>query len=179
MDENQIVTENMGLVYNQLHKCNVPYDDDAFSYGMEGLLNAARTYEENRDVKFSTYASVCIYNNIQKLLRQRAAKKRHAILVSYEDVTDDGFCLAEVLPSGIDMERDIIKEEYNELLRSVFDANFNKLTGSSKRVIEAWRDSEFSATQCEIADITGVSQSYVSRIIKVFQNKIKVEMEDS
>lgn len=179
MDENQIVTDNMGLVYMQLHKCNVPYDDDAFSYGMEGLLNAVRTYEENREVKFSTYASVCIYNNIQKLLRQRAAKKRQAVMLSYEDSVYDGVCLADVLASPVDMERDVIQQEYYETLHNAFNSAFSKLHGTSKRIVEAWKASEFSATQSDIAEITGTSQSYVSRTIKVFQHKVKLEMEET
>ena len=52
--EEELIVNNMGLVYMQLHKMNLAYDDEAFSYAMEGLMNAARTYETDKGVQFST-----------------------------------------------------------------------------------------------------------------------------
>ena len=177
--EEKLIADNMGLVYNQLHKLNLAYDDEAFSNGMEGLMNAARTYDSSKDVKFSTYASVCIYNEIQKLLRKRNAKRQLSVVHYEEQVFDDGPRYADVLVGTEDLETSYI---YKERVKATVRA-FNKVLdemrpGLGKTVIIIWRDSGFDATQQDIAAKASTTQSYVSRVIKTFQHKVKKEMED-
>lgn len=180
MDENTVVSENLGLVYYQLHRCNAVNDDDALSYAMEGLLNAVRTYEYDRNIKFSTYASACIYNNIQLVFRQRAAKKRRITLLSYDEPAyDDGLSVAEAVPSNFDIEQYLVQQEQRVALNEAFEKVLSNTTGLSRRIIEAWRDSDFEADQQAIAKVVGTSQSYVSRILKIFRHKLTQEMEES
>lgn len=177
--EEKLIADNMGLVYHQLHKLKLAYDDEAFSNGMEGLMNAARTYDANKDVKFSTYASVCIYNEIQKLLRKRSAKRQLTVVYYEEPVFDDGPTYAEVLVGTDDLEASLIRRERAEAAVNAFNKVFDSMNpGVSKTIITVWRDSGFEATQQDIAARANASQSYVSRAIKTFQHKVKQEMED-
>ena len=88
MDINKLIEDNMGLVYKQLHRFNLAYDADSFSFAMEGLMNAAKTYNTKRNIKFSTYASACIYNAIMQHLRSQS-KQRQINVVYYDDPMND------------------------------------------------------------------------------------------
>lgn len=177
--EEKLIADNMGLVYKQLHRLNLAYDDEAFSFAMEGLMNAARTYDTTKNIQFSTYASVCIYNGIQMLLRKRSSK-RQLTVVSYEErAFDDGPRYADVLVGTEDLETNYIRKEQVKATVKAFNNVLDDMKPSlGKTIITMWRDSGFEATQQDIAAAANTSQSYVSRVIKTFQHKVKQELED-
>lgn len=177
--EEKLIADNMGLVYMQLHKLNLAYDDEAFSFAMEGLMKAARTYDTTKGLQFSTYASVCIYNGVQMLLRKRNAKKQ-LIVVSYEEpLFEDGPKCMDVLVGAEDLEASYVRRELLAATRKAFDKTFATMRrGLRKDIINEWCNSGFEATHTDIATKLHTTQSYVSQVIKTFQHKLKQELED-
>ena len=179
MDIDKLVEDNVGLVYKQLHKFNRAYDDDAFSYAMEALFNAARTYDKDKNVAFSTYASACIYNMLSWYLREEARSKKLQV-VSYEETIYDGedMRLVDTIADPETVESNILKNELYQKMWEAFDKVYNNLPNNvSKRIISLWRESDFTASQTELSKLVGVSQAHVSRTLSVFKHKLKIEME--
>jgi RNA polymerase sporulation-specific sigma factor len=170
----------MGLVYMQLHRSKLAYDDEAFSYAMEGLMKAAQTFDESKGFTFSTYAAVCIYNNVAQYLRI-VNKKRKLDVISYDSTLDDetGASFKDFLPDYNTPEEMLLKKEMYDVLMQKFDEVVDSLRSEhSVRIIEIWRESEFTAKQTEIAEQVGVTQAQVSRVLSTFKYKLKKEMED-
>ena len=176
----KLVEDNAGLVYAQLHKFNRAYDDDAISYAFEGLWNAAKTYDSSKKVAFSTYASVCIYNSIGCYLRSIGRQSSVVIIPLEEPISDDNnLLLIDTISSDDTLESDLLKRELYVKLYEAFDAVRATLpVGVSQDIIDLWRESDFTATQRELANATGVSQAHVSRTLSAFKHKLKQEMED-
>lgn len=182
MDVDKLVEDNMKLVYYHLNRHDLANDVEATSAAMEGLVKAAKTYNKSKDIKFSTYASVCIYNSICHYLRTKYAKKNNADLISLEDLAYED--------SDTTVEDCIGDERYspytilaNRELASVIQKSFIKVLNSlpnqvSKDIIIHWQKSNYTATQVELASITGVSQAHVSRTLSAFRHRLKKEMED-
>lgn len=180
MDIDQLISDNIGLVYKQLHRFNRAYDADAFSYGLDGLWKAASTYDPNKQVAFSTYASVCIYNSIAMYMRELQQQARKSVTSLEASVSDGGdIVLSEVLSIDGTPETVYLKNELYETLWR----NFDSIVDSTKndiavKILQMWRDSDFTATQMELAKAAGVSQAYVSRVLSAFKHKLKERMRD-
>lgn len=179
MDEEKLIADNMGLVYKGLHKFKLAYDSEAFSYAMEALMNAARTYDSSKAVKFSTYATVCIYNGIGKYVRQ-LNKKRVLETVSYEETIQgcDELTYYDMLGSDETPETQFLRKELVDNVEKAFAVAYDSLPSTSRLVIDYWRESGFTATQVVIAKEVGVSQAAVSRTLSVFKYRLKKELED-
>lgn len=183
MDElDKVISDNMGLVYKQLHRFNLQYDDDALSLGMEALMNAAKTYSYKKKAAFSTYATACIYNAVAGLLRKRQKASKVSI-VSYnaivagdehEDITYEGLF-------GVDRSpEDLYIDTFSQsLTMRLFWETYESLgSDAAKKTIKVWLDSDFTLNQSEIANRVGASQGYVSRILAMFKYKLKQKLEE-
>lgn len=179
-DIDKLIADNMGLVYKQLHRVNRAYDDEAFSKAMIGLMKAAKTYDSSRNVAFSTYATACIYNEIAMYLRHLNRKKR-IDTVSYNApvCADDGLTFEDLLSTSVDPESELIKQEYIKAVLVEVKNLYNSQTNpSAKLALRVWIKSDFTASQKEIANATGTSQPYVSRILSAFKHKLKMKLEE-
>lgn len=176
----KLITDNMGLVYKQLHRFNRAYDDEAFSVALEALGKAATTYDKDKNIAFSTYATVCIYNSIAHLLRESKRQSKIQI-VSYDspiffDESEADF--TDLIPDYNTPEAAFLKKELYNVLWKSFDVVFSRLSNDvAKQIIDAWRTSDFTASQKDLATLANVSQSYVSRVLSAFKHKLKIEME--
>lgn len=180
MDIEELIANNMGLVYKQLHKFDMAYNDEAFSYAMEALMNAAKTFDKSKDIKFSTYASVCIYNGIGVYIRS-INKKRQLETVSYEEPLDDtsDIQLVETLGTDVTPETILLQEELHARVRKAVDKVIAETTNATAvSVLEYWRSTDYTAQQAELAKYAGVKQPTISRIISAFKYKVKLELED-
>lgn len=179
MDEEKLIADNMGLVYKGLHKFKLAYDSEAFSCAMEALMNAARTYDSSKAVKFSTYATVCIYNGIGRYVRQ-LNKKRVIETVSYEETIQgcDELTYCDMLGSDNTPETQLLQKELVGNVGKAIAAVYDTLPTTAKLVVDCWQESGFTATQKDIAKEVGVTQAAVSRILSVFRYKLKKELED-
>jgi RNA polymerase sigma factor (sigma-70 family) len=169
---NELVQLNYGLLYNQLKKFYLLNDPDAISFGYEALYNAIMTYAPEKST-FSTYVTVCIYNQLGCHVRSLNTK----IVTntgSYEEIVSEDLRLIDMLEVPGTVDEDILSEVGVDYLHRVFAFCYDKLTVEThKKVIDLWRDSEFTVTQAKIAEELSLSQSYVSYVIKCFRASMK------
>lgn len=185
MDKNQgkdidkMMNDNIGLVYMQLHRFNRAHDEDALSAAMIGLWKAARTYDDAKGVKFSTYASVCIYNAIACYLRPMTNKNQIKDIVSYDSLVTEDITLLEMLPSHTNSpEEAYMSNERQQLILEAVDEVILTLPTKSAEVIKYWRESDYTARQREIALAVGVSQPTVARALAMFKHRLKLRLEE-
>ena len=181
-DINATITKHTGLIFNQLKKFNLAADPEAESIGYEALYNAILTYDQNKKVQFSTYASVCIYNALGSYVRTQN-KQRQLEVISYnnvaysEDGTDHEF--VDFIPTSFNVEQDFTKKELYRIVREEFQKQYDTLTNKKHQaIISLWRDSEYEASMVSIAKQVGVSQPYVSQVINSFKFNLRKKLEE-
>ena len=154
--------------------------EDLISIGTIGLIKAINTFNPNKNIKLATYASRCIENEILMYLRRNNKTRLEVSIDEPLNVDWDGneLLLSDILGTDEDIiYRDIEDEVDRKLLRTAMEI----LTDREKLIIELrfglnTKDGE-EKTQKEVADMLGISQSYISRlekkIIKKLRNKLK------
>ncbi len=152
--------------------------EDLVSIGTIGLIKAVNTFCPGKKIKLATYASRCIENEILMYLRKTAGRKNEFSIDEPLNVDWDGneLLLSDVLGSDNDVVNRNIesKDEKNQLLRLVGELE------ERERQIMTMRFGLFGSkeyTQKQVADILGISQSYISRLEKRIIEKLKVQME--
>lgn len=152
--------------------------EDLVSIGTIGLIKAVNTFCPSKKIKLATYASRCIENEILMHLRKTANQKNEMSIDEPLNVDWDGneLLLSDVLGSDSDVvNRNIeMQDEKRQLLQLV-----SKL-GERERQIMTMRFGLFGSeeyTQKQVADMLGISQSYISRLEKRIVEKLKRELE--
>ncbi len=156
--------------------------DDLISIGTIGLIKAVNTFSPEKNIKLATYASRCIENEILMYLRKISSQKMVVSLDEPLNVDWDGneLMLADVLGSeGDEISREIEEDDEKRMLLKIIE----DLPKREKKIIEmrfGIGDRE-ELTQKEVADIMGISQSYISRlekrIIKKLGNRMKAQIK--
>ena len=151
--------------------------DDLISIGTIGLIKAINTFKPDKQIKLATYASRCIENEILMYLRKNSIQK---IVISFDEplnVDWDGneLLLGDVLGSDDDsVDRHLEEEAERELLFSAM----NNLCKREREIMQM-RYGLFGAkekTQKEVADMLGISQSYISRLEKRIISRLKKDI---
>ena len=177
----KLVEHNLRLVAHVVKKYEGPEErtEDLFSIGIVGLVKAINTFNLQKGAKLSTYAARCINNEI--LMHLRILKKRRAETSLYTPIgpdNDSELSILESLPADIlPIPQQITNEEDQRLLLE----NVNKLQSLDRQVLFlrfGLRESKEHSQQ-EIADIMGISRSYVSRIEKRAIQTLSFMMKDS
>lgn len=152
--------------------------EDLISIGTIGLIKAINTFRTDKKIKLATYASRCIENEILMYLRRNTRTKTEISIDEPLNVDWEGneLLLSDILGTDVDViYRDIEDEVDKELLNKAMD----KLTKREKRIVELrfglLADGE-EKTQKEVADMLGISQSYISRLEKKIINRLKKEI---
>ncbi len=151
--------------------------EDLISIGTIGLMKAVRTFDPNKNIKLATYASRCIENEILMHLRKISNSKTE---VSFDDplsVDWDGneLLLRDVLGSEPDeISKNVEYEDEKRLLCDVVNALPEKEKNIMNKRFGLGGEQEH--TQKQLADLLGISQSYISRLEKRILQKIKKEM---
>ncbi len=151
--------------------------EDLISIGTIGLVKAVNTFSPERSIKLATYASRCIENEILMYLRKTGNTKTEISIDEPLNVDWDGneLLLSDVLGSDPDSVSIGVEEENERdlLLRAV-----NRLEKREKQIMSL-RFGLFGCeehTQKEVADLLGISQSYISRLEKRILSKLKDEL---
>jgi RNA polymerase sporulation-specific sigma factor len=154
--------------------------DDLISIGTIGLIKAANTFRPEKNIKLATYASRCIENEILMYLRKISLHKSDVSIDEPLNIDWDGneLLLSDVLGSEPDeINRNLeYEDEKAVLLRTV-----NALP-ERERLIMNLRfglDGKREYTQKEVADMLGISQSYISRLEKRIISRLKRELENA
>ncbi len=152
--------------------------DDLSSIGTIGLIKAVNTFDPHKNIKLATYASKCIENEILMFLRRNHKIRLEVSFDEPLNVDWDGneLLLSDVLGTEGDL---ILKNIENEIEKKLLYLAIEKLSLREKRIMELrfGLDGEVEKTQKEVAEMLGISQSYISRlekrIIKRLQKEIK------
>ena len=175
-----LVTHNLRLVVYIAKKFESPTAgaEDLVSIGTIGLMKAVKTFDPDKNIKLATYASRCIENEILMYLRKASNSK---IELSFDEplsVDWDGneMTLSDVLGSEPDeISQEIEYEDEKRLLRHVV-ANLPEKERDIMELRFGLNDKQLH-TQKQLADLMGISQSYISRLEKRILSKIKNEMQ--
>ena len=153
--------------------------EDLISIGTIGLIKAINTFNPDKKIKLATYASRCIENEILMYLR-RNSKTRMEVSIDEPlnvDWDENELLLSDILGTDEDIiYRDMENEAELKLLRAAVD----KLSGREREIVELRfginRKGGKEMTQKEVADILGISQSYISRLEKKIMDRLKREI---
>lgn len=152
--------------------------EDLISIGTIGLIKAVNTFCPDRNIKLATYASRCIENEILMYLRKTQPQKNEISIDEPLNIDWDGneLLLSDILGTESDaVNRNIESQaERNLLLETV------ARLGERERTIMELRfglGGKTEHTQKEVADIIGISQSYISRLEKRIMKWLKAELE--
>ncbi|MBR3421275.1 MAG: RNA polymerase sporulation sigma factor SigE [Ruminococcus sp.] len=152
--------------------------EDLVSIGTIGLIKAVNTFNPEKNIKFATYASRCIENEILMFLRKSSQYRNDLSIDEPLNVDYDGneLLLSDVLGTDDDVvnkgieteaEREILRGAVSELCdreREIMEMRFGLINGKEM-------------TQKEVADTIGISQSYISRLEKRIIKKLRVKLE--
>ena len=149
--------------------------EDLVSIGTIGLMKAINTFNPNKNIKLATYASRCIENEILMYLRKTASLRCEISLDEPLNVDWDGneLLLSDILGSeGSDVDKEIEREEERKIIFSAVE----KLPARDRQIISlrfGLCASGKEKTQKEVADLLGISQSYISRLEKRIIEELK------
>ena len=175
-----LITHNLRLVVYIAKKfeSSSASVEDLISIGTIGLIKAVNTFRPEKNIKLATYASRCIENEILMFLRKSSQLRNEVSIDEPLNVDWDGneLLLSDVLGSDVDViNADIEQEiEYNLVLTAV-----EHLSQREKQIMELrfGLNGKGSHTQKEVADLLGISQSYISRLEKKIIKKLKTDLE--
>ena len=148
--------------------------EDLISIGTIGLIKAINSYNPEKNIKLATYASRCIENEILMYLRRNSKTKAEVSIDEPLNVDWDGneLLLSDILGT----EEDIIYRDLEEEVeKSMLNKQFGKLSERERIIVDlryglSSMDGE-EKTQKEVADLLGISQSYISRLEKKINEK--------
>ncbi|MBE6595248.1 MAG: RNA polymerase sporulation sigma factor SigE [Ruminococcaceae bacterium] len=152
--------------------------EDLVSIGTVGLIKAINTFRSDKNIKLATYASRCIENEILMYMRKRSAHRGEVSIDEPLNIDWDGneLLLSDVLGSeedGVSFELEK-KEE-----RRIIHAAVASLTPRERLIVELRYgfSGRRELTQKEVADMLGISQSYISRLEKKIIAELREEIE--
>ena len=153
--------------------------EDLISIGTIGLIKAVNTFKLNKNIKLATYASRCIENEILMYLRKNNKKKTEVSFDEPLNVDLDGneLLLSDVLGTENDEIYKIIEEEID---RDLLVMALDRLSAREKQIMElrfGLTNKGIERTQKEVANMLGISQSYISRLEKKIISRLKKEMK--
>ncbi|OOB80496.1 MAG: sporulation sigma factor SigE [Epulopiscium sp. Nuni2H_MBin003] len=153
--------------------------EDLISIGSIGLIKAINTFKPDKKIKLATYASRCIENEILMDIRRTNKIKVEVSIDEPLNVDWDGneLLLSDILGTDADsvyrnIEDEVDKELLNEALQ--------KLNTREREIVElrfGFRNEGKEKTQKEVADMLGISQSYISRLEKKIIGRLKKEIK--
>ncbi|GFI18433.1 RNA polymerase sigma-35 factor [Lachnospiraceae bacterium] len=153
--------------------------EDLISIGTIGLIKSINTFNPGKNIKLATYASRCIENEILMYLRRNNKTKLEVSIDEPLNVDWDGneLLLSDILGTDEDV---IYKDIESEVERKLLLKAIDKLTEREKTIINlrfglGTKDGK-EMTQKEVAELLGISQSYISRLEKKIMKRLKKEL---
>ena len=153
--------------------------EDMISIGTIGLIKAVNTFEPTKNIKLATYASRCIENEILMYLRRNSKTRMEVSIDEPLNVDWDGneLLLSDVLGTEDDV---ISRKMEDEVEITLLGKAINKLSPREQMIIKLRfglnnADGK-EKTQKEVADLLGISQSYISRLEKRIMKRLKKEI---
>ena len=152
--------------------------EDLTSIGTLGLIKAVNSFKPSKNIKFATYASRCVENEILMYLRKQSNKNMDISIDDALSVDSDGneLNLIDILyTDGYEVSRNMEEESEKQILWQ----SIHMLPKREKDIIlmRFGLNGQPEKTQKEVADEIGISQSYISRLEKRIFKKLKKQIE--
>ena len=151
--------------------------EDLISIGTIGLVKAIHTFKPDKNIKLATYASRCIENEILMYLRKCSAQKTEVSIDEPLNTDWDGneLLLSDILGTDEDL---VLKPIEDDVDRQLLMDAVDKLTARERTIITLCfgLGGREEKTQKEVADLMGISQSYISRLEKRIIVRLKKEI---
>ena len=152
--------------------------EDLVSIGTIGLIKAINTFNPAKNIKLATYASRCIENEILMYLRRNNRMKTEISIDEPLNIDWDGneLLLSDILGTENDLIHRSIEDEVD---KELLNTAMKKLSLREKRIMElrfGLSNGGEEKTQKEVADMLGISQSYISRLEKKIISRLKKEI---
>ena len=153
--------------------------EDLISIGTIGLVKAIQTFNVEKNIKLATYASRCIENEI--LMHLRKTNKLKSEVSLDEPLNTDGEGNELLLCDIIGTDENLVAREFeeNEQKKAMYLA-LSKLSAREKAIMNMryGLDGQEEKTQKDVAELMGISQSYISRIEKKIIKKLRYQLND-
>ena len=184
MEDNQdakncLIEHNLRLVYIARKFDNTGINvEDLISIGTIGLIKAINTFKMDKNIKLATYASRCIENEILMYLRRTTKTKTEVSIDEPLNVDWEGneLLLSDILGTDVDV---IYRDIEDEVDRQLLNTAISKLNRRERDIIElrfGLKNNGIEKTQKEVADMMGISQSYISRLEKKIISRLRKEI---
>ena len=153
--------------------------EDLISIGTIGLIKAINTFNSEKNIKLATYASRCIENEILMYLRRNSKTRLEVSIDEPLNVDWDGneLLLSDILGTDEDI---IYRDIEDEVERNLLFHAVSTLSERERRIVELRfglnRTDGREMTQKQVADLLGISQSYISRLEKKIMKRLKKEI---
>ncbi len=151
--------------------------EDLISIGTIGLIKAVSTFNPDKKIKLATYASKCIENEILMYLRRNSKTRTEISFDEPLNIDWDGneLLLSDILGTENDMIFKLLEEEVD---KELLNEAIKKLSKREKKIVELrfGLNNGEEKTQKEVADMLGISQSYISRLEKRIIKRLKKEI---
>ena len=176
-----LITHNLRLVVyiaKKFENSGVPVED-LISIGTIGLIKSVNTFRPEKNIKLATYSSRCIENEILMYLRRNSKRKTEVSIDEPLNVDWDGneLLLSDILGTDEDM---VYRDMEEEAERRQLSNALSKLPSRERRIVELRyginTDDDREMTQKEVADLMGISQSYISRLEKKIMNRLRKDL---
>lgn len=173
---NILIERNLRLVAHIMKKYYAQTNDqeDLISIGTIGLIKGINTFDTSKGARLATYAARCVENEILMHFRAQRKSAQDVSLSDYIETSADGapLELMDVVAEDCDLLEQVSTREQVNQLRSAVECC---LTDQEQQVIRLryGLDGHIPKRQREVADITGISRSYVSRIEKRALQKLR------
>ena len=177
---NILIERNLRLVAHIMKKYYAQTSDqeDLISIGTIGLIKGITTFDPEKGARLATYAARCVENEILMHFRSRKKSAQDVSLSDYIETGTDGAALSlmDVVSEDCDLTEQVINRE---TALQLHEAVAHCLTEQERQVIELryGLSGQAPLRQREVAGITGISRSYVSRIEKRALQKLRAELE--
>ena len=173
---NKLIEHNLRLVVFLAKKYeNTGYDiEDLVSIGSIGLIKGTKTYKIDKNIKLATYASRCIANEILMFLRKNKKRRGEISLEDALNYDSEGneLHLEDILGTDNDI---VIKAFEDKMDKQLLSKHLNDLDNREKQImiLRYGLNNTKEFTQKEVAEMLGISQSYISRIEKKVISKLQ------
>ena len=177
---NILIERNLRLVAHIMKKyyAQTADQEDLISVGTIGLIKGISTFDASKGARLATYAARCVENEILMYFRAQKKSSQDVSLSDYIDTGTDGAALSlmDVVGEEEDMLETVCRKESTGKL---MDAVEQSLTDQERQVVYLRYGLGGNAPlrQREVAEVTGISRSYVSRIEKRALQKLRRAME--
>lgn len=178
---NVLIERNLRLVAHVMKKyyASTADQEDLISIGTIGLIKGIATFDQSKGARLATYAARCAENEILMYFRSMKKSAQDVSLSDYIETGSDGAALSlmDVVSDDLDLQEQVINRESMACLQRAVD---QCLTEQEKMVITMRYGLQGNQPrrQREVADVCGISRSYVSRIEKRALSKLREALEE-